>query len=69
MPAPARPFPFGERALRRLLADCDALSSDRDQPQVPVRERLEHAVGDPLAQRLVNALTGDHRMRVRERVA
>ena len=69
MLAPAPTVPLGERAARRLLADCDTLSWLLDQPQVTARERLERAVGDPLARRLVGALTGDHRMRVRERLA
>ena len=60
---------LGERAARRLLADCHTLSWLLDQPQVTARERLERAVGDPLARRLVTALSGDHRMRVRERPA
>lgn len=69
MLAPAPTVPLGERAARRLLADCHTLSWLLDQPQVTARERLERAVGDPLARRLVSALTGDHRMRVREKVA
>lgn len=69
MLAPAPTVPLGERAARRLLADCHTLSWLLDQPQVTARERLERAVGDPLARRLVSALTGDHRMRVREKLA
>jgi hypothetical protein len=69
MLAPAPKVPLGERATRRLLADCLTLSWLLDQPQVTAKERLERAVGDPLARRLVSALTGDHRMRVREKVA
>ena len=69
MLAPAPTVPLGERATRRLLADCDTISWLLDQPQVTARERLERAVGDPLARRLVRALAGDHRMRARERIA
>ena len=57
---------LGERAARRLLADCNALSWLVDPPQSTAKERLERAVGDPLARRLVSALTGDHRMRPHE---
>jgi|1186.fasta_scaffold51820_3 hypothetical protein len=69
MLAPAPVLPLGERAARRLLADCNTLAWLLDQPQVTARERLERAVGDPLARRLVGALTGDHRMRSSERLA
>jgi len=57
---------LGERAARRLLADCVTLSWLVDPPQSTAKERLERAVGDPLARRLVSALTGDHRMRPHE---
>ena len=57
---------LGERAARRLLADFDTLTWLVDPPQSTARERLERAVGDPLARRLIAALSGDHRMRVRE---
>jgi hypothetical protein len=60
---------LGERAARRLLADCVTLSWLVDPPQSTARERLERAVGDPLARRLVSALAGDHRMRPHEIVA
>ena len=53
---------LGERAARRLLADCNALSWLVDPPQSTAKERLERAVGDPLARRLISALAGDHRM-------
>jgi hypothetical protein len=56
---------IGERAARRLLADCATLSWLVDPPQSTARERLERAVGDPLARRLIAALTGDHRMHAR----
>ncbi|HEU5212442.1 MAG TPA: hypothetical protein VFU10_06695 [Gaiellaceae bacterium] len=69
MLAPAPEVPLGERATRRLLADCLTLSWLLDQPQVTARERLERAVGDRLARRLVGALAGDHRMRADERIA
>jgi hypothetical protein len=52
---------LGERAARRLLADYATLSWLVDPPQSTARERLERAVGDPLARRLIAALAGDHR--------
>jgi hypothetical protein len=60
---------LGERAARRLLADCVTLSWLVDPPQSTAKERLERVVGDPLARRLVSALSGDHRMRPHEIVA
>ena len=65
MLAPAPSVHLGERALRRLLADCVTLDWPVDPPQSTAKERLERAVGDPLARRLIAALAGDHRMRVR----
>ncbi|MBD0348651.1 MAG: hypothetical protein ICV59_05830 [Thermoleophilia bacterium] len=60
---------IGERAASRLLADCAALAWLQGPPGPTGRERLERALGGTLADRLVSALAGDHRMRVRELVA
>jgi hypothetical protein len=60
---------LGDRAARRLLADCVTLSWLVETPTATARERLGRVVGDPLANRLVSALSGDHRMRGLERLA
>ena len=60
---------IGERAASRLLADCAAVTWLQDPPGPSGRERLERALGGALTERLVYALTGDHRMRERELVA
>lgn len=60
---------IGERAASRLLADCAAVTWLQDPPGPSGRERLERALGGALTERLVSALTGDHRMRERELVA
>ena len=60
---------LGECAAVRLLADFTTLAWLLDPPHPSARERLERAVGDPLAGRLVSALSGDHRMRGPERLA
>jgi hypothetical protein len=60
---------LGERAAQRLLADCVTLTWLVDPATPTARQRLERMVGDPLAQRLVSALSGDHRMRGLERLA
>ena len=57
---------IGERATSRLLADCAAVTWLQDSPGPTARERLDRALGGTLAERLVSALAGDHRMRVRE---
>jgi hypothetical protein len=69
MLATASSMYLGERAARRLLADCVTISWLVDPPTPTARQRLERAVGDPLADRLVSALSGDHRMRGVERRA
>lgn len=60
---------IGERAACRLLADCASIAGLAGPPRARARERLDGALGVPLASRLVSALAGDHRMRTRERVA
>ena len=69
MLATASSVHLGERAARRLLADCVTLTWLVEPPPQSARERLERVVGDPLANRLVSALSGDHRMRGLERLA
>ncbi len=63
-PAPTTLF-IGERAARRLIADCAQLESLLDPARPAARERLNRAMGGQLATRLVAALSGDHRMRER----
>jgi hypothetical protein len=69
MLATASSMHLGERAARRLLADCVTLTWLVEPPPASARQRLERVVGDPLANRLVSALSGDHRMRGLERLA
>ena len=69
MLATASSMYLGERAAQRLLAHCVTLEWLVDPAPPTARERLEQLVGDPFAQRLVSALSGDHRMRGLERLA
>jgi hypothetical protein len=69
MLATASTMHLGDRAARRLLADCVTITWLVTPPPRTARERLERVVGDPLADRLVSALSGDHRMRGLERLA
>ena len=56
--------PPTDGAITRLLDHCARLSSI-SRPRPRGRERLEAAVGGELAQRLVSALAGDHRIPAR----
>lgn len=69
MLATASTMYLGDRGTRRLLADCVTLTWLVDPPAPTARQRLERVVGDPLANRLVSALSGDHRMPGLERLA
>jgi hypothetical protein len=69
MLATASSMYLSERAASRLLADCVTVSWLLDPPKPTARERLNNVVGDPLAFRLVSALSGDHRMRALELLA
>lgn len=56
--------PDDGRAVSRLLNDCCGLSR-LAQVEPRARERLEVALGDELARRLVGALSGNHRLPAR----
>jgi hypothetical protein len=56
--------PPTDGAISRLLDHCVRLSSLSQAPPRG-RERLEAVVGGELAQRLVSALAGDHRIPAR----
>ena len=56
--------PDDGRAVSRLLNDCCGFSR-LAQVEPRARERLEVALGDELARRLVGALSGDHRLPAR----
>ena len=56
--------PDDGRAVSRLLNDRCGLSR-LAQVEPRARERLEVALGDELARRLVGALSGDHRLPAR----
>lgn len=51
------------RAVSRLLDHCSRLAGLDERPDA--RVRLEAALGGELAQRLVGALAGDHRLPAR----
>jgi hypothetical protein len=51
--------PTEGRAVSRLLVHC-ARVKGVTEPPVRARDQLEDAVGGELAQRLVDALAGDH---------
>jgi hypothetical protein len=55
-----------ERVAERLLAHVDSLGRLQEPARPSARERLEHDLGCAETHRLVAALAGDHRMRVRE---
>jgi hypothetical protein len=58
------PPPDDGRAVSRLLDHCCGLTG-LAQVKPQARERLEVALGDELARRLVGALSGDHRLPAR----
>jgi hypothetical protein len=56
--------PDDRKAVSRLLGHCtDVARLAQAQPRA--QERLEVALGDELARRLVGALSGDHRLPAR----
>ncbi len=61
---PAPTVFLGEPATRRLMADCAHIDCLLGPIRPSARERLEGSLG-PMADRLVSALAGDHRMRER----
>ncbi len=62
----AAPTKVTERVAERLLAHVDSLGRLQEPPRQSARERLEGDLGRAQTHRLVAALAGDHRMRVRE---
>ena len=56
--------PDDEKAASRLLCHCSDLARSA-QAHPHAQERLEVALGDELARRLVGALSGDHRLPAR----
>lgn len=60
------PPPSDGRAVSRLLDHCSRLSLSGLSDAPPrARERLEAVLGGELAQRLLGALAGDHRIPAR----
>jgi hypothetical protein len=51
----------GGTAAQLLVRDC--LESESAADRTPAVERLEESLGDQMTQRLLCALSGDHRMR------
>jgi hypothetical protein len=56
--------PTDARAVSRLLEHCTCVSRIPERRPHP-RERLEAVLGGELAERLVEALAGDHRIPAR----
>jgi hypothetical protein len=56
--------PDDGKAASRLLDHCSGVAR-LTQVEPQARERLEVALGDELARRLVGALSGDHRLPAR----
>lgn len=50
---------LGGTATQLLVLDCSEAATDRQ----PALERLEQSLGGQLTERLLCALSGDHRMR------
>ena len=61
--------PQNERSRAALLVEQIAAVGRLDESRPPARERLEHALGRDLANRLVGALAGDKAMRPARLVA
>jgi hypothetical protein len=56
---------LGGTATQLLVRDCLETESAADEGRVPAHERLEQSLGGQLTERLLCALSGDHRMRTR----
>jgi hypothetical protein len=56
---------MGGTSMQLLICDCD--ESDVPEPtRKPALERLEQSLGGAMTERLLCALSGDHRMRARD---
>jgi hypothetical protein len=55
----------GGTASQLLVRDCLATDSSDDDERTPALERLEQSLGGQMTERLLCALSGDHRMRAR----
>jgi hypothetical protein len=56
----------GETASHLLVRDCLETESAGDEGRMPALERLEQSLGGQMTERLLCALSGDHRMRARD---
>jgi hypothetical protein len=56
---------LGETATQLLVRDCLETESAADEGRTPALERLEQSLGGQMTERLLCALSGDHRMRAR----
>jgi hypothetical protein len=64
MNAPYADQPEGT-ATQLLVRDCLATESAAEEGRTPALDRLEESLGGQMTQRLLCALSGDHRMRAR----
>jgi hypothetical protein len=56
---------IGGTATQLLVRDCLETESIAEARRTPALERLEQSLGGQMTQRLLCALSGDHRMRAR----
>jgi hypothetical protein len=56
----------GGTASQLLVRDCLETDSSADDTRAPALERLEQSLGGQMTERLLCALSGDHRMRARD---
>jgi hypothetical protein len=54
---------LGGTATQLLVRDCLETENAAEDGRMPALERLEESLGGQLTQRLLCALSGDHRMR------
>lgn len=57
---------LGGTGTQLLVRDCVEVGSADGEGRAPAQERLEQSLGGQMAQRLLCALSGDHRMRARD---
>jgi hypothetical protein len=57
---------LGGTASQALVRDCLETESAADDGRMPALERLEESLGGQMTERLLCALSGDHRMRARD---
>jgi hypothetical protein len=56
----------GGTASQLLVGDCLETDTAADDARAPALERLEQSLGGQMTERLLCALSGDHRMRARD---